>query len=122
MTLQQARERLEKLGFHFPEEGRGVDGSLRWGRMPAEPYDVGKDHFEPLFRDVWISKRNRHFDPKTMNCFSVSSSIKGKMRRYRCRQTGEATISNIFGIGKTLEEAVHDFVQKFHSKTYNIRP
>ncbi len=120
MTLKHARKELEKLGFKFDSNNKTLEGTIRFGSKPAEFYNVSPDHFTPIFRHVWISNKNPHFDPVTKNRFHVSSSIKGTYRRFRAKNSFETDLANIFGLGKTLEEAVKDFVSKFNSKTYNV--
>ena len=119
MTLQQARKQLEKIGFTFDTNHKTLEGSIRFGTCNSEKYDVSPNHFTPKFRHVWISSKNKHYDPVTLNRFHVSSSIKGVYRKYRSKNSFETDLGNIFGIGKTLEEAVNDFVSLLKSKTYN---
>ena len=104
MTNQTAKTRLEKLGFTFP--------SGNWGRIEAELYSTGKDHFIPRFRDVFFAKCN--------GGFYVTSGINGVLRRFRCRHSYETSVANIFGGGATLAAAIAEFVQNFEAKTYNI--
>ena len=120
MTLRQARRELEKLGFKFDPLNKTLAGPVRFGTIPAEPYDVSPNHFVPKFRHVWISNKNPHFDPKTLIRFSISSSIKGVWRKYRARNPYERDLANIFSMGKTLGEAVENFVNDFKLKRYNI--
>lgn len=112
MTLTQARKTLEALGFTFPKEARCLDRTLRWGHKTPEAYDTGKNVFNPSMRDVFIAP--------CKGGYYVTSHIRGKMRRYRCRTWNDTTIANIFGGGKTLAEAIGNFVDNFKSQTYNV--
>ncbi len=114
MNYAEARKQLKALGFTFPKDARCTDGTIRWGRKAPEPFNTGKNHFEPTFRDVFIAP--------CQGGYYVTSHIHGQMRRYRCRYWNETTIVNIFGGGKTLSEAVTKFVDNFKSKTYNVNP
>ena len=107
-----AKEMLEKAGFDMKPAGVTFDD---WGKIAPEPYDVGKDHFTPEFRDVYIGGT---FD----NRFYVTSHIYGEYRKYRCRRKNSGfSIGNIFGKGKTKEEAVKNFLKNFTAvpKIYN---
>jgi hypothetical protein len=108
MTIAEAKKELTRLGFKM------VRSPGTWGSKPPEPYSVGKNHFSPYFRDVFIGE--------TRTGFYVSSNIVGKMRRYRCRRWDGAKVGNIFGGGITLDAAIKEFIENFVSKTYNIRP
>jgi hypothetical protein len=104
MNIPQAVSRLKKLGFDMSHE--------KWGTIEAEPYDVGKDHFTPRHRDVYIGR--------VKTGWYITSDIKGKMRGYRCRRVFDTNIGNIIGIGSTLKEALEQFEANFKSKTYNV--
>ena len=106
MTFTQARKRLEKLGF-----GEWIG---TWGCKAPESYDCKSDHFVPRNRDVFFAKCN--------DGYYVTSHIRGKLRRYRCKTWyNDVDKANIFGGGKTLREAIEVFEKNFLSKTYNIR-
>lgn len=111
MTLRQARARLSKIGFTFDPAFRCMDGTLRFGFTQAETVDVGKHHFNPRNRDIYIASCN--------DGFYVTSHVRGIMRRYRCRHWEPTQIKNIFGGGATLKEAIDKFCANFESKTYN---
>jgi hypothetical protein len=106
MNIRQAKAALKKLGFKFLPKHK-------WGSMEAEPYDVGKDHFKPRYRDVYIGE--------CVNGYYITSHIKGMMRRYRCRREFDTDVGNIFGGGETLEVAITQFVHNFKNKIYNRR-
>ena len=105
MNIPQAIARLKKLGFDMSHE--------TWGTIEAEPYDVGKNHFTPRWRDVFLGK--------CLNGYYVTSHIKGMMRHYRCRQAYEVDIGNIFGGGATLKEAFDKWEANFRNKVYNTQ-
>ena len=52
MTYLQTRNKLKQLGFIFSHPKINPN----WGTHAAEPYNVGKDHFYPIYRDVFIGK------------------------------------------------------------------
>jgi hypothetical protein len=88
-----------------------------FGTTIAEPYDVGKNHFKPLYRFIFVSS---NMYPDTNKDFIyITSNITGQMRLYRCRNWFETEIGNIFASGKTLKEAVDKFEYKFKNKIYN---
>lgn len=102
------KDMLANAGFTMTQDN--------FGTIAPEPYNVGKDHFALKFRDVFIGETFNHE-------FYVTSHIHGTMRLYRCRNSYETTIANIFGMGKTAKEAVKDFINHFTAtpKVYNIR-
>jgi hypothetical protein len=104
MNIRQAKAVLKKLGFKFLPR-------TNWASMEAEPYDVGKDHFKPRYRDVYVGD--------CCNGFYVTSHIKGRMRGYRCRREYDTDVGNIFAGGKTLEIAITQFIHNFQNKIYN---
>ena len=104
MTMKQVIKRLTLLGFSM------THGT--WGSQSPEAYNVKPDHFIPLFRDVFVGK--------SVGGYYVTSHIKGKMRRYRCREWFETTVGNIFGGGSTLEQAMLEFEVNFRNKIYNV--
>lgn len=87
-----------------------------WGKINPEPVDVGKNHFSPTFRDVFIGETFNHK-------FYVTSHVHGKYRGYRWRlyNTFDADLANIFGMGETAQKAVQDFINHFtaNPKIYN---
>ena len=101
-------KRLENLGFKMD--------SNTYGTIGAEPYDVGKNHFTPKYRSVYVSGRMSAGG----GFYYVTSSIQGTMRRYRCRTSYECEIVNIFASGKTQSEAITRFTENFKAKTYNV--
>ena len=108
--MRQAIKRLVALGFQM-----GMARIPRWGWITPEFYPVGKDHFTPKTRDVFIGKAK--------GGYYVTSHLRGTMRRYRCRQVNkDCDIANIFGGGKTLQEAIDQFCTKFEAKIYNTHP
>jgi len=102
------KEMLESVGFKMSQ--------VNFGTTRPEPIDVGKDHFAPRFRDVFIGETFNHH-------FYVTSHIHGLYRGYRCRlyNAYEKTLMNIFGMGTTAEQAVQDFINHFtaNPKVYN---
>jgi hypothetical protein len=120
MTLRQARAALGKLGFKFDSSLKFMDGSLRFGMIAPEPVTFWPDTFTPNSRHLVISSKNKNVDPATGNCFSVSSSISGNYRKFRHKYAYRTDVKNIFGMGKTLREAVEDFRIKFNTKEYNV--
>jgi len=107
--MKNAIALLTAAGFHFNPEHGGA-----FGTIAPEPFNVGKDHFFPHFRGVYIGK--------SVGGFYVTSHIVGDFRRYRQRVYNtqhNASLANIFGGGKTALEAVKIFLANFKSKTYN---
>lgn len=109
MTYLQTRNKLKQLGFIFSHPKINPN----WGTHAAEPYNVGKDHFYPIYRDVFIGKAK--------GGYYVTSHIHGNMRQYRCRNTYQRRIANIYGGGSTLQEAIREFCTNFISRTYNTQ-
>jgi len=88
-----------------------------YGTTRPEPYNTGKHEFKPSFRSIYVSSE---MYPKTSRSFFyVTSSIHGKMRRYRARTWWDTEVGNIFASGKTLKEAVRRFERDFKNKIYN---
>lgn len=108
MTRKQAIKRLQSLGFEISK-----DPYFTWGKMAPEPYDMKPHHFTPWFRDVSMGK--------AVGGYYITSSIKGTMRRYRCRKLHSAHVGNIFGKGTNLELAMADFEHNFNNKIYNVK-
>ena len=109
MTLNQAIKRLTTLGFKMGL----VSDVPHWGRMDAEPFDIKPDHvLSPPSRDVFIGHVN--------SGWYITSHIKFKCRLYRHHHTFDSQRFNIFGGGKTLEEAMLEFEVNFRAKTYNM--
>ena len=88
-----------------------------FGTTVAEPYNIGKNHFKPLYRSVYIS--SEMYPSTEKNFIYITSSIHGRMRLYRHRNWFDAEIGNIFASGKTLNEAIKKFEYNFKHKTYN---
>ena len=108
MNKQQAIIRLKNLGFKFDFV------SISFGTMDAEPIDMRPDHFTPIHRDVYFAP--------CCGGWYVTSHILGTMRRrYRRRNSEKTDVANIFGGGKTLQEAIEVFERNFKSKTYNVQ-
>jgi hypothetical protein len=108
MTIIQASKRLQALGFNM----KGV-GSPHFGQMNPEPFTFGQHHvLTPPWRTVFFAPCN--------GGWYVTSSIRFEARKYRHRYSYTAQILNIFGGGKTLEEAITEFENNFKTKTYNI--
>ncbi len=107
--MSTIKQQLERAGFQM------MNGSF--GTTPAEPYPVGKNHFTPRWRDVYIGRC--HWSGGGFGYY-ITSHIYGTMRRYRCCLSYDAHIANIFASGKTRREAVRSFLRNFESKTYNL--
>ena len=111
---------------YFSDEFPGLTterkGSLN-GMLPAEPYDTGRDHFVPKFRQVHVSGAMRHgrnADGSRHPVFwYVTSDIYGTMRSYRCRHTYEAKVGNIFASASTKREAVLKWIERYRRLEYN---
>lgn len=102
---------LKSLGFIF-----SATGDNNFATIAAEPVDLRPDHFKPRFRDVFLGN--------TQTGFYVTSHITGEFRKYRARKYNtnpDYSTHNIFGHGKTEDEAVAMFVENFKNKKYNIR-
>jgi hypothetical protein len=112
----EKRHPLEELGFKRTE-GSSPKDSHWHGTIDAEDYDVGKDHFTPKFRDVYHSGETSGREGKF---HYVTSSIHGTMRPYRAKNSFETSVGNIFGSGKTAEEALSNFSANFKKKKYNV--
>ena len=101
---------FEKLGFDILSE---TNNELSvFGTQPAEEYNTGKDHFVPKYRSVFFGTAK--------DGYYITSNIHGKMRNYRCRTEYDTEIGNIFGHGKTIDEALRSFSHNFINKIYNI--
>jgi len=88
-----------------------------FGTTEPEPYSIGKNHFVPKYRYIYISSE---MYPKTdKNFVYITSNIVGSMRLYRHKNWFDTNIANIFASGKTLSEAVVNFEVKFKAKEYN---
>jgi hypothetical protein len=105
----KTKDILPSLGFKMNPPGSDC---ADFGTQPAEPYNVGKDHFTPDFRSVFVGKAK--------GGYYVTSHICGNLRRYRCQRVESATVGNIFGGGKTRREALLNFAADFQNKTYNV--
>jgi len=88
-----------------------------FGTTRPEPYDVGKDHFKPTFRSIYIS--SEMYAGTNKSFFYITSHIHGNMRLYRHRYWYESSVGNIFASGKTLGEAVIQFTHKLTNLIYN---
>ena len=113
MTLQQARKALNKLGFKFKH--KNMNGTYRFGEKCPEHINLHPNHFEPKFRKVWISKEARGNCRDKINGinFLVSGHIRGKFRKYRSRNFYDKDVGYISGLGRTLKEAVDNYVTSY---------
>ena len=110
MTLSKAIQRLKTLGFNI-SPSQASDSV--WGRQEPETFDFSPSHITSTpFRDVFIGKAK--------GGWYVTSHIKFKGRIYRHRHEQNFEILNIFGGGKTLEDAMLEFEVNFRSKTFNV--
>ena len=92
---EQSNNLLREVGFDIIEST--ITGTSLWGNIKPEPYSVGKNHFKPYFRDVYVGECN--------GGYYVSSHIVGDYREYRCRRTYPNTnIANIYAWGTTMVE------------------
>lgn len=94
------------------------------GTLPAEPYDAGRDHFTPTFRQVSVQGPTHGRQPdgtRTPTFFYVTSCIHGTMRGYRCRHTYDTQVANIFARAPTKRAAVIEWIRKYQAKEYNVR-
>ena len=108
MTLKQTTKRLASLGFKMSITGGCVQGSIGAEAFSYFPHDIQS---EPM-RDLFVGE--------TKDGWHLTSHINFKGKRFRHTETHYATILNIFGSGKTLEEAVDDFETNFKRKSYRI--
>jgi len=97
---------LKKLGFNMTDKN--------FGTIKPEFYDVGKNHFKPTFRSVYVAICDWQG-----GFVYITSGIVGTYRGYRCRNSYETELGNIFASGKTLTEAVKKFKYNFINKIYN---
>jgi len=116
MTLSQARKEIAKLGFDFRLD---AFPNAKFGTVAAEDYTndlIKNNHWTPSFRSVYIAHDYPHGGPY------ITSSIHGNFRRYKARKYNEykRELANIFAHGKTLSEAVENFVRMFKAKEYNV--
>lgn len=88
-----------------------------YGTTEPEPYDMGKHHFKPKFRSIFIS--SEMYKGTAQSFFYITSSIRGSLRLYRHRYWNDAKVGNIFAHGKTLEEAVMRFTNNLTHLNYN---
>ncbi len=97
---------LKDLGFNMT--------SKDFGTIKPESYSVKPDHFTPTFRTVYVAD----CDWRGGFCY-VTSSITGTYRGYRCRNSYDTEVGNIFASGKTRAEALAKFAENFANKKYN---
>ena len=90
-----------------------------YGTTSPEPYNVGKHHFKPSYRSIYVS--SEMYPNTSKSFFYAASGIHGSMRLYRHRDWFATEVANIFASGKTLKEAVRKFEHKFKNKIYNVR-
>jgi len=88
-----------------------------YGTTKPEPYDTGKHEFKPSFRSIFVS--SKVYPGTSKSFFYITSSIHGKMRRYRTRTWYDTDVGNIFASGKTLADAVRKFSYNFKNRIYN---
>jgi hypothetical protein len=109
MNIKQAASILTKLGFTMNPPGANCE---HWGRKSAEPFYTSDCILSTPFRDVFIGKAK--------GGWYVTSHIKFKARRKHARSYNmyDASVSNIFGHGHTLELAIMDFVKEYTFKVH----
>ena len=88
-----------------------------YGTTTPEPYGVGKHHFKPTFRSIYVSSEMYSGTDKSF--FYITSHIHGSMRLYRHKYWYDVDIANIFASGKTLDEAVAKFTNSLTHLDYN---
>lgn len=110
---QKIIDTFRQLGFSVNSKKLFIGGLSTYGTIKAEPIDTGKNHFSPKFRDVFFGEAT--------GGYYITSHIHGTMRQYRHRYSYETDIANIFGHGKTVEDALENFAYNFINKIYNIR-
>ncbi len=100
---------LQNLGLNI--------NNNHFGNIKPDFYNVSKNHFKPYFRHVFIADCdwNGGFVYITSNI----NNINGLYRGYRCRNSYDIEIGNIFALGKTLDEAKMKFEYNFKNKIYN---
>ena len=113
ISITQVRQRLTALGFTM---NTNPTDCKDWGTMTPELFThAGLHCLSVPFRDVFIGK--------SVNGWYITSHIKFTARRFRARRynTFTAELKNIFGMGKTLKDAIQDFENNFNLKVYNQR-
>lgn len=85
--------------------------------IPAEYYDVGKNHFTPIYRSIFVS--SEMYKGTNNSFFYITSDIIGIYRGYKCRNSYEMAIGNIFSSDKTLQGAISKFEYNLKNKIYN---
>jgi len=108
MTLKQATKRLASLGFKMSIADGCVKGSIGAEAFNYFPHDILS---EPM-RDLFIGE--------TKDGWYLTSHINFKGKRFRSTETHYATILNIFGSGKTLQNAMDEFESNFERKAYRV--
>lgn len=111
IKLRKARRTLTNLyGFKFHKHS--LIPATSTGFCEAEKVDTGKDHFSPLFRSVTLIK-------SIHGGYCISSGVKGKMRRYRCRNENEIELKKVVVSGPNLQDALEKFISKFNAEVSN---
>ena len=108
MTLKQAIKRLTVLGFKMEMTGGCVKGIRGAEAFTYFPHDI----LSTPMRDVFVGE--------TKDGWQVTSHINFKGKRFRSTETHYATILNIFGSGKTLQNAMDEFESNFERKAYRV--
>ena len=111
--MRQVNNQLKQLGFKM--------SSWDFGTIKPEAYDVGKDHFKPRYRSVFIGKID--WGKKKNHGYYITSNIVGLFRHYRQHKINEHSteLGNIFAFGTTLTKALDKFTYNFKHKIYNRR-
>lgn len=108
-NIKDAVSLLKSSGFEIQR----IDENSAWGQIKNEPVSLGKDHFAPRYRSVYLSD--------AVGGYYVTSHIVGDFRKYRGRTWHIGyEVANIFGHGKTAVEAVNNFLSNFKQKRYNV--
>jgi hypothetical protein len=106
MDIQQAKQRLMKLGFVFD-----APGVPKWGRRDlTEAFDFSPNHLLSVpYRDIYIGK--------SKDGWYIGSSIHfyGRLYRHRAWNARWMDRRSVFGLGNNLQDAVRNFEADFHA-------
>jgi hypothetical protein len=80
---------------------------------------VGKNHFKVYgYRGLFIGECFLSNDRGIG--YYATSHIRGDYRGYKCQYEYTKDILNIFASGKTLEDCINSFIEKYNKLEYNI--
>lgn len=106
---------LQQVGFKMTHD---KEFGSSFGTIKPETYNVGKNHFKPDYRFVYVS--SAMYPNTSKNFYYVTSNIVGQYREYRHQEWFENELGNIFASGKTRNQAILEFVNKFKTLSYNL--